>query len=350
MSISPPVLFEEIIGKEGRLGVATLNRPQVLNALNHEMVQLLQEQLLLWKEKPEIKAVLIRAVEGRAFCAGGDLKPVYEKKQDPEQALAFFEAEYRLNRTIYHYPKPYIALLDGITMGGGVGLSLHGSHRIATDKLIFAMPETAIGFFPDVGSSYFLARLPKKIGLYLALSSARLTVDDCLPLHLVDYKIQSQALPLLLQRLVDCPFKEDAKLSVTECLKPFAQKIQASELKTKSALIEEHFSKATVEECLSSLEQSSESWCQETAKILRLKSPTSLKVTQQQLERCRHLSFDQCMDLDDCLVRHFLQGPDFYEGIRAFVMDKDQKPRWQPIDLASLSKGSLEAFFKPLSA
>ena len=171
------VIFTEIKGRLGDIGLITLNRPRALNSLTLEMIKAIHRELLAWRKANHIKAVMINAVPGRAFCAGGDLRLTYERMQAKEAHIAhFFWDEYELNCCIFHYPKPYIALLDGITMGGGVGISIHGSHRVATDKLVFAMPETGIGFFPDVGASYFLPRLPHQFGFYLGLTGARIGV------------------------------------------------------------------------------------------------------------------------------------------------------------------------------
>src|SRR5579872_925135 len=179
------IAFEEISGRDDNLGLITLTRQSVLNALNQKMINAIDQQLKEWENANHIKAVVIRAAPGRAFCAGGDVRSVYDRKlaQDPKIA-DFFRDEYGMNRRIHHYPKPYIALMDGITMGGGVGISVHASHRVATERLVFAMPETGIGFFPDVGTTYVLPRLPDFIGMYLGLTGARLTLNDCLALGL----------------------------------------------------------------------------------------------------------------------------------------------------------------------
>src|SRR3989338_2126316 len=198
MSDDQEVLFEEIAGQGGHLGVITLNRPQILNSLNQTMIDAMYAQLNKWAIAPDIKAVVIRAAPGRAFCAGGDLRFTYERFKNKDPLLStFFRDEYQLNRLIYHFPKPYIALLDGITMGGGVGISIHGSHRVATENLLFAMPETGIGFFPDVGGTYFLPRLPGRIGYYLGLTGARIKTDDCVTLGISQHKVTRDKLSAL---------------------------------------------------------------------------------------------------------------------------------------------------------
>src|SRR3990167_5470139 len=202
------ILFDTIQGDAGQIGIITLNRPQALNALNHTMITKLYQSLECWKADPHIQAVIIRASEGRAFCAGGDLRAVYEGHRTPQPLAAFFQDEYALNRLIFHYPKPYIALLDGITIGGGAGISIHGTYRIATKRLTFAMPETGIGFFTDVGGTYFLSHLPQHIGFYLGLTGARLNSDDCVELGLAQCQIAASSIPFLIQQIAAHDFTQ----------------------------------------------------------------------------------------------------------------------------------------------
>lgn len=342
-----PVLFEERSGHQGNLGLITLNRPQALNALNLEMIFLLHQQLLAWEQNKQIKAVVVRASEGRAFCAGGDLRQAYEKYQAHDPSLPdFFRNEYRLNHYLFHYPKPYIAFLDGITMGGGVGISLNGSHCVATEHTLFAMPETGIGFYPDVGATYFLSRLSPGLGLYLGLTGARLSGDDCLAAELLDFNLKSTDLPLALTALVETDFQENPNESVSQILQAFHQKPKPSPLMERLPEMLQHFIKPSVEEILASLNHSQNTFQQETASLLRKKSPTSLKVTFRQLQEGRQMEFDDCIQLEYCLTRRFIQGPDFYEGIRALLIDKDQTPHWQPAELHEISSAYIEDFFR----
>jgi enoyl-CoA hydratase len=220
------VLFDEYEGKDGNLGIITLNRPEVLNSLNHDMIEAMHKQLIQWATAAHIKAVIIKAVPGRAFCAGGDIRLTYDrcKKHDPA-AAEFFQDEYQLNRCIFHFPKPYIALLDGITMGGGVGISIHGSHRVATEKLLFSMPETGIGFFPDVGGTYFLPRLPGNTGIYLGLTGARIHSDDCVALGLTQHKVASEQLSQLIAALAQQSFGANANEAVTQVIQQFQMEL-----------------------------------------------------------------------------------------------------------------------------
>jgi enoyl-CoA hydratase len=196
------ILFEKMPGQVGALGLITLNRPQALNALSHEMIIKMYQQLIHWKEDAEVKAIVIQGAGEKAFCAGGDIRKVYDAKNDEALTMKqFFWDEYRLNSLIHHYSKPYIALLNGITMGGGVGVSLHGSHRVATEKFLFAMPETGIGFFPDIGGSYFLSRCKGRMGIYLGLTGARIKAADALYLNIANHFVGAEKLAELISVL-----------------------------------------------------------------------------------------------------------------------------------------------------
>lgn len=343
----PDILIEEIPGNKGKLGLITLSRQQALNALNHDMFCALDQQLITWSSASTIKAIVIRAAEGRAFCAGGDIRYAYEKKlmNDPT-LINFFRDEYCLNRRIFHFPKPYIALLNGITMGGGAGISLHGSHCVATENLSFAMPETGIGFYPDIGASYFLSRLPHKIGLYLGLTGTRITYADCFALHLVNHVIAAPSQDKLLQALIDSPIPD--KRAVTKIIQLFTLTPPPAILLEHQKKIATHFAKTSVEEIILSLEQSNNDWCNKTAKTLKTKSPTSLKVTLRQLTQGKTLDFDACMQMEFRLTSRFIQEHDFYEGIRAVVIDKDHSPYWLPPNLEDVTTQAIEKYFAPV--
>lgn len=337
------ILFEEMPGNNGNIGLITLNRPKALNALNHAMFKALYYHLNVWQGQPSIKAVVIRAVEGRAFCAGGDVKSVYEKRLNNDARVEdFFQDEYAVNRLIYHYPKPYIALLDGITMGGGAGVSIHGSHRIATERMTFAMPETTIGFFPDVGASYFLSRLPHKIGVYLGLSANSIAYNDAMNVGLVDFAISSDAQDALIKSLVDADLLN--KLAVTTIINNYMTSLPISNLLKNKEEIEQAFSHKTVEEILESLETSTD-WCKQVANDLKTKSPTSLKVTLEEMVRGEQLDFDACMDMEYGMMQHFLQSHDFVEGVRAALIDKDKHPKWLPSKLSDVSESKVLRYF-----
>lgn len=345
MNAIPEIIFTEMPGIDGHLGIITLNRPHVLNSLNHAMIRALTAQLQHWAQAPTIKAVIIRA-EGRAFCAGGDLRAMYEDYQAKRDINQFFHDEYQLNRLIFHYPKPYIALLDGITMGGGVGISIHGSHQIATERLSFAMPETGIGFFPDVGGSYFLSRLPQHAGYYLGLTGKKINDADCFSLGIVTHRVASTQLTAVLDTLAKTPFDQGATSTVSQILESFQTPLEETTLLSRHPLLSTSFSKPTIEEILFSLENSSDLFLQETATSLYKKSPTSLKVSLLALQRGAYLDFDACMQMEYCLVQHFLTAHDFLEGIRALIIDKDQKPHWQPNSLTNVDQQMVIDYFK----
>lgn len=346
---NPPVLFEEMKGKGGDLGIIILNRPTVLNSLNYEMILLMAAQLKEWAAAAHIKAVVIKAVEGRAFCAGGDLRLLYERRalNDPA-ATRFFEEEYQLNRLIYHYPKPYIAFLDGITMGGGVGISLHGSHRIATERLLFAMPETGIGFFPDVGGTHFLPRLPGKVGYYLGLTGARIKTDDSVAIGLATHKVPSSALPTLLNQLANNHLTNHA--AVSAIIDSFTVTAVESSLLQHQVMIDHCFDAIHMEDIIENLNATHSAISVEILKMLQSKSPTSLKVTLSALIRGHQLDFDAAMEQELNLTKHFCAQHDFMEGIRALIIDKDQLPVWQPAKLEGVTARLVENYFKPVTS
>jgi len=341
------IIFEELSGRSGNLGVITLNRQNALNAINHQMIIDMNKQLMEWETADQIKAVVIHPAEGRAFCAGGDIRNAYEKAKDPNLSQ-FFRDEYLLNTRIHHYAKPYIAFLDGITMGGGVGISIHGSHRVATEKLTFAMPETGIGFFPDVGATYFLPRLPFKMGFYLGLTSARISYNDCIAIGIANHCVASDSYAKLIHAIADAALFENPKAKISEVVDQFAVSYPPSKLLEHKEEIESCFSKTTIEEIIQALKNIGNEWCLQTVETLRTKSPTSLKVTLNALLKGSKLSFDECMRMEYRLTCHFLQGKEFFEGIRAVVIDKDQKPQWNPSQLKDVKEKEVEQYFAPL--
>ncbi len=333
--------FIEMKGRQGNLGIIILQRPKALNALTVSMVQILQQQLSNWASDGSIKAVMIRAISGRAFCAGGDIRSIYEKKLKNDPTLGdFFRYEYQLNRQIFHYPKPYIALLDGITMGGGAGISIHGSHRIATENLSFAMPETGIGYFPDIGGSYFLSRLPHKTGYYLGITGESIAYQDCLAVGLVDTVISSYSQEQLIKKLADTPLPD--KQTISQIIQSFSVKTPESSLWSHRSKIETCFSEPTIEKILHALETQKNVWCSKTAEIIRTKSPTSLKIALRELQAGSQMNFDDCMQMEERLSLYFMRSHDLFEGIRAALIDKDRTPRWEP---ATLNLVSLEDIY-----
>lgn len=336
--------------REKHLGLITLNRSNALNALTLPMILAIQEQLEAWETDNSIHAVVVKAAEGRAFCAGGDVRWLYEKglERDPVQ-MDFFWHEYHLNHFIYQLHKPYIALMDGITMGGGVGISLHGSHPVATERFSFAMPETAIGFFPDIGASHLLSRCPDEFGTYLALTGQRLNAQDAKTLGLVRYVVNSVELNDVIEALMTLDLRNNADKKVDECLAHYIKDVDCNEIRSKSLNVREIFSKHEVEDIFAALNKSDSSWHKETLASLESKAPLSLKITRLQMEKSRTMNLAQCLEMDFNLVTHFMQGSDFYEGVRALLVDKDKQPNWQPKTLEATTHSMVLKYFEPVT-
>jgi enoyl-CoA hydratase len=332
------VLFEQ----RGAAGIITLNRPKALNALTQDMCLRTKAQLEDWAKDPSIKAVVIRGAGERAFCAGGDIRALYDSgKAGTPYALDFYRDEYRLDAAIKHFPKPYVALIHGIVMGGGVGVSVHGSHRIAAETAVFAMPETDIGLFPDVGGSYFLPRCPGQVGMYLALTGARLKTTDCLYAGVATHFVPQAKWETLLERLANGTAPHQA-------LEGLADNVPDTFLETHRKSIDSIFGLQSVEAILAALDAEGTDWAGETATTLRTKSPTSLKVTFRQIREGAKLEFDDCMRMEYRMVNRIVAGHDFYEGVRAAIIDKDGAPQWQPADLAGVGESDVDAYFAPL--
>jgi enoyl-CoA hydratase len=331
-----------ILRKEGALGHITLNRPNVLNALTHEMCASIHDALQDWARDTSVHAILIDAVPGRAFCAGGDIRAIYELgRNDIGRAEAYFTTEYRLNAAIRHFPKPYIALLDGITMGGGAGLSVHGSRRLVTPNASFAMPETGIGLYPDIGATYFLSRLAGEIGTWLALTGARIGPADMLWSGLAtDFATVSKA-GRLAKLLAEGQFPASAIAAISEALPGEAP------ISRHAAEIDRIFAGSSVEQIISRLEAGGE-WAKGVAETIATRSPTSLKLTLRSLREARQLDFDGCMRMEYRLTLRVLRGHDLYEGVRAILIDRDQRPRWTPESLAGVADEEIARYFEPL--
>lgn len=339
-----------IFATNHQLGIVTLNRPQAMNASTPEMKQALYAQLDIWANDPSIKAIVLKNAGNKAFCAGGDLRAIYNTCHNkPIKSQNSFWHEYRLNHRIFHYPKPYVSLMNGITMGGGAGISINGSHRIATENFIFAMPETGIGFFPDAGGSYFLPRCPGQTGIYLGLTGARIQAADALDLKLIDAYIPNQKLTDFVNVLAQADFTDNPHDTVTTVMQQFSEPLDTPPLKIYQPHIELCFAHHTVENILTALKKHSMDWTKTVIETLKQKSPTSLKIALQALRHGAMLDFDQCMQMEFRLAVHFLQQHDFYEGIRATIIDKDNQPIWQPSNLSDVSLEVVENYFAPLT-
>jgi enoyl-CoA hydratase len=341
-SEEPEVLFE----RRGTAGVVTLNRPAALNAVTSGMVRLLHAQLAAWRDDPAVTRVLVTAVGDRAFSAGGDLRGIYEAARAGRQqdSLAFWRDEYRLNFAIKHYPKPYVALIDGIVMGGGAGLSVHGSHRVAGDRFLFAMPEVGIGFFPDVGATWFLPRFPGELGVYCALTGERLKPADGVAVGIATYRVGSTRFGDLIDALCGAT-------PVDALLGAFAEPAGQGAVAARGPAIERFFAGERVEDILMRLDSEAASasadaqWAGTVAATIRTKAPLSLKLALAQVRRGREWSFADCMRAEWRIVSRVAYGEDFYEGIRAVIIDKDNAPRWRPASLAEVSEAEVDRHF-----
>ena len=345
MTSKPEILFD----RRGCAGIVTLNRPQALNAVTLIMVRALRKQLDAWRDDPSVTRVVIVGAGGRAFSAGGDLRQVYDLGRTGRQseALVYWREEYALNWTIKRYPKPYVALLDGIVMGGGVGVSVHGSHRIAGDKFLFAMPEVAIGFFPDVGATWFLARMPGELGAYCALTGERLGSADGLAAGVATHRVPSVRFAELLDGL-------SGTAAVDDVIGKFARPPEPGTLLARRATIDRAFAHDAVEAILADLDSAAQTggpeadWAGATAATIRSRSPTSLKLALAQVRRGRSWTFEDCMRAEFRIVSRVVYGHDFYEGVRALIIDKDNQPRWRPSALHQVGAQDVERHFAPL--
>jgi enoyl-CoA hydratase/carnithine racemase len=346
----PEILFEV---KDG-LGLITLNRPKALNALTHGMILEMEKVIPGWEKDPGVKAVILRGAGDRAFCAGGDVTGLYrEMRDDPKGTLRrdFFRDEYIVNRRIYRYAKPWISLIDGIDMGGGVGLSAHGSHSVASEKFLFAMPETTIGLFPDVGGGYFLTRLRGALGTFLALTSHRLKAADAIWAGIVDAYVPSARMSELQAALgaadlagSDCRRKVDAVIS------RFAEDAGQPGLPMLMPDIDRCFSADSVAAIEANLGKHSSEWAKKQLAALLKLSPLSMAITLEQLKRCANRSFEDTMTIEYRMAQHCMRPDhDFFEGVRALLIDKDQKPKWNPPTIDGVTRAMVEAHFEPVA-
>ena len=331
-------------------GIVVLNRPKALNALTLDMCERFSATLVAWGADAGVRAVVVRGAGEKAFCAGGDIRNLWrEGKEGGALSADFFRAEYTLNQRVWAFPKPYIALIDGFTMGGGVGVSVHGSHRVATERTVIAMPETAIGFFPDVGGSYFLPRMPGELGMYLGLSGRRLKAADCVYAGLATHYVGSARLPDLEAALAAADWRaDDAESVASAVIGRFAGDPGTPALGEHQAAIDRCFAQDSVESIFAALEAEGGDWAKKTLDTLRRCSPTSLKVAFRQLRAGAGLGFDEAMVVEYRLSQACMARHDFYEGIRAVVMDKDNAPVWAPDRLEAVTPDLVEAHFAPL--
>lgn len=326
--------------KHGALGLLILDRPKALNSLTHGMIYTIMAQLMTWAMDDTIKAVAIRGAGDRAFCAGGDIRAVQQSAQDgTDEGAELLRNEYRMNSLIDAFPKPYVALIHGICMGGGAGVSVHGRYRLADASLDFAMPETAIGFIPDIGSSHFLSRLPDEMGMYLGLTGERIGLGDALVMGLMTHAVAKTDFDAVIENLSEGS-------AVEEAIAPFIHKVSPGPLHAHRRRIAAIFSAASVEAILERLDRDGSDFALQTAQVIRTRSPTSLKLVFRQLREAARLDLRQCLAMELRLAVRVMKDHDFHEGVRAALVDKDRNPKWQPSSLAGV--GNLDPFFAPL--
>lgn len=328
--------------RDGVAGIVTLTRPRSLNAVTHRMVLALERALDAWRTDERVQIVMVLA-EGRAFSAGGDIVDIYRAGRAGNPPVQFFADEYRLNAKIAGYPKPYLALIDGIAMGGGVGISYHGSHRVVTENAVFAMPEVGIGFFPDVGGSHILPRLKGAFGMYLGLTGARIRWGDQLWSGLATHAVEQA-------RLGDVARELARSGEVSRVLDAHSLTPQREIDEARVFSINKHFSLGSLDAVIASLEAEAaeDPFAAETLEAMRKKSPTSLHVAFAQIEAGAALDMEECMRMEFRVLNRMLAGHDFYEGIRAAVIDKDNAPVWDPASLQDVDRAAVDAHFAPL--
>ena len=333
------------------MALVTLNRPRALNALSLEMILRLRVLFNEYSADSEVYAVLIRGAGEKAFCAGGDIRALYASfKNGGSLHTEFFAAEYPLDYLLYSYPKPYAALLDGITLGGGMAISQGSTLRIVGDRTWMAMPEVAIGFFPDVGGSYFLSRLPGRLGRYLALTGLQIGAADALYAQLADVYLPPAAVASIADDLVQLRWGDDRFADLGQFLRERSSAPPAApRLAPLRECIDTHFSKDSVAAIIGSLESESRSayapWAQETATLMRTRSPTLLSVTLRQLQRGAVLSLADCFRMELGMAAYAFEQGDFLEGVRAVLIDKDNHPRWRPSRIEDVTDTMIDAFF-----
>ncbi len=336
-------------------GILTLDRPKALNSLSLDMVRALTESLLAWRDDDAVQCVVIRGSTEKAFCAGGDIRFFYDKgRSTPTGGSAlledFFTEEYALNYLSHHYPKPYIALMDGIVMGGGMGVAQGGPGcrlRIVTERTKMAMPEVNIGMFPDVGGSFFLSRAPGELGTYLGVTGEVIGAADALAAGLADLYLPSAQLPMLLEILGAAG--ADKSAAVLAFAAPFQSQIAAEDslLARERAAIDKHFAQASIAQIMASLSGDASAFAQKTLAVMQKRSPLMMCVTLEQLRRGAKLDVAACLRMERNMVRRSFENGEILEGVRAVVIDKDNAPSWSPAALAEVNEEMVADFFAP---
>ena len=353
---SLPVLVSDgqvLAERRGCLGIITLNRPGALNALSLPMVRDLTTLLLHWRADAQVSAIVLQGAgrEGKppAFCAGGDIRFFHQAALAGDPRLEdFFTEEYALNHLIHHHPQPMVALMDGVCMGGGMGLSQGAALRVVTEHSKLAMPETQIGLFPDVGGGWFLARSPGHLGEYLALTGQVLDAADAMAAGLADVKVPAARLPAMLAALAD--LRQPRAEQVLDCARGFGEPVVNAPLATQQAALDAHFSLPSLADIMASLARDNSALAQATLSALHKRSPLMMSVTLEQVRRARHMTLADALRLERGLVRHCFHlrpgtASETVEGIRALAIDKDHQPRWNPSHLEDVTAEMVSAFF-----
>jgi enoyl-CoA hydratase/carnithine racemase len=333
------------IRKSGRAGRITLTRPQALNAMTYEMCMGIGEALDKWKNDDGVSVVIIDAEGSKSFCAGGDIADLYKTGMAGDFAYGqkFWADEYRINAKIKNYPKPYIAIMDGIVMGGGVGISAHGSHRIVTENTIFAMPECGIGLVPDVGGNYFLSRAQGSIGEYLGSTGARLKASDCIYSGIADHYVPDEELQTLVSEI--------ESTGDAEVIKNYSREPVPGELEINQKTINAHFSKDSAVEIVQSLEADGDDWELNAAKLMRRNSPLSVACSVELVRQAREMAgIQEVLKLEYRFTHRSMEHGNFLEGIRAQIIDKDRSPNWQPATLEELTQAKISLMLSSLGS
>ncbi|MCL6691337.1 enoyl-CoA hydratase/isomerase family protein [Pseudomonas sp. R3.Fl] len=342
-----PVLVEV----RNRVGHLTLNRPAGLNALTLPMIRILQQQLQAWADDQAILAVVLRANGEKAFCAGGDIRALYDSyRAGTDLQHIFFEEEYALDQYIHGYPKPIVALMDGFVLGGGMGLVQGAALRVVTERVKMGMPETGIGYFPDVGGSYFLPRLPGELGLYLGITGIQIRAADALYARLADWCLPSAQISEFDRRLDQIIWVHPPRETLAGLLSSLANnRLPGAELKTLHPAIDKHFAQPDLAAVRASLQAESrpeyQDWAEQTVALLNNRSPLAISTTLKLLRLGRTLSLANCFELELHLDRQWFAKGDLMEGVRALLIDKDKTPRWNPPTLEQLDASRVDEFF-----
>ncbi|SDN53879.1 enoyl-CoA hydratase [Methylobacterium phyllostachyos] len=335
---------EVVFEARGSLGLITLSRPKALNALTLGMIQAMQAQLQAWETDDRVTRVAVQGSGGRAFCAGGDVRRIYEAAKAGQTAAMFaiWRGEYALVAAMARYPKPIVALIDGIVMGGGVGISVHGPYRVASESYAWAMPEVGIGFIPDVGTTALLPRLPGHAGSYLALTGSKIGAGDALAVGLATHAARAADFPAILDALAAGGPIDEALAAHAAPAPPPGPVIR------EAGRIDTCFSANSVQAILDRLDAVQDSdFAAETARTIRLRSPTSLSLTYEQMRRGAGMTVLEAIRTEYRLVTRIMRGHDFYEGVRAVLIDKDNRPAWQPATLDAVDPDAIRAAFEP---